>query len=298
MEVRSFLGFMGYYRRFIPKFVQVAWPLHKLTSGENVGKKKAGIKWDSRCQQAFDDLKALCTTVPILAYADFSKPFKVHTDACGTGLGAILYQTRDDGTKAVIAYASRSFSKAESHYPAHKLEFLTLKWAVVKKFHIYLYGLTFDVHTDNNPPTYVLITAKLDAASHHWVTSLANYNFRLHYRAGKANIDADALLRVYWPGWRPGNTGTCINVTAAAVQAVQEAALQEPASPIEAYSSDLHVLDILQDSNQVASMTLEDWCQAQEVDPILSLVITRLRDGMLGKGQSKATDPPEVSQFG
>ena len=65
------------------------------------------------------------------------KPFKLHTDACSTGLGAVLYQTREDGTEAVIAYASRSLNKAESHYPAHKLEFLTLKWAVVEKFHEY-----------------------------------------------------------------------------------------------------------------------------------------------------------------
>ena len=130
--------------------------------------------------------------------------------------------------------------------------------------------------------------AKLDVASHCWVASLANYNFRLHYRAGIANIDADALSRVSWPGFMPGNTSTCIKVTAAAVQ---EAVLQGPASPIEAYISDLHVLDILQDSNQVASMTFEDWCQAQEADPVLSLVIARLRDGMLGKDQSKATDP-------
>ena len=56
-EVQSFLGFTGYYHRFIPKFMQVAHPLHELTSGENVGKKKAAIKWDSRCQQAFNDLK-------------------------------------------------------------------------------------------------------------------------------------------------------------------------------------------------------------------------------------------------
>ena len=169
---------------------------------------------------------------------------------------------------------------------------------MVKKFHEYLYGSTFDVHTDNNPLTYVLTMAKLDAASHCWVASLANYNFRLHYRAGKANIDADALLMVSWPGCMPDNTNSHIQVTAAAMQAMQEAALQGPASPIEAYSSDSHVLDILQDSNQVASMTLEDWCQAQEVDPILSLVIARLRDGVLGKSQPKATDLPEVSQFG
>ena len=86
-----------------------------------MGKKNAAIKWDSRYQQAFDDLKKLCTTALILAYANFSKPFKLHTDACGTGLGDVLYQTREDGTEAVIAYASRSLSKAESHYPAHKL---------------------------------------------------------------------------------------------------------------------------------------------------------------------------------
>ena len=281
-EVRGFLGFMGYYCRFIPKFVQVAWPLHKLTSGENAGKKKAAIKWDSRCQQAFDDLKALCTTVPILAYTDFSKPFKLHIDACGMGLGAVLYQTWEDGTEAVIAYSSRSLSKAESHYPAHKLEFLALKWAVVKKFHKYLYGSTFDIHMDNNLLTYVLTMAKVAASS------LANYNFRLHYRTGKANIDADALLRVSWPGCMPGNTSTCIKVTA---EAVQEAVLQGPASPTEAYSSELHVLDVLQDSNQVPSMTPKDWCQAQEADPVLRLVIARLGDGMLEKGQSKATDP-------
>ena len=149
--------------------MQVAQPLHELTSGENVGKKKAGIKWDSRCQQAFDDLKALCTTVPILAYTNFSKLFKLHTDAHGMGLEAVLYQTWEDSTEAVIAYTSRSFSKAESYYPVHKLEYLALKWAVVKKFHEYFYGSTFDVHMDNNLLTYVLTTAKLDAASHCWV---------------------------------------------------------------------------------------------------------------------------------
>ena len=251
-----------------------------------MGKKKAAIKWDSRCQQAFDDLKKLCNTAPILAYTNFSKPFKLHTDACGMGSGAVLYQIREDGTKADIAYASRSLSKAESHYPAHKLEFLTLKWAVVEKFHEYLYGSTFDVLSDNNLLTYMLTTAKLDAASHCWVASLANYNFRLHYRVGKANIDPDALLRVYWSGCMSGSSGTHLKVTTAAMQAIQEVSLQGPTSPIEAYSSDLYILHILQDSKQIASMTLKDWCQAEEADPVLSLVIARLRDWMLGRGQS------------
>ena len=96
----------------------------------------------------------------------------------------------------------------------------------------------------------------------------------------------------------PDSSGTHLKVTAATMQAVQEAALQGPASPIEAYSSDLHILDVLQDSKQIASMTLEDWCQAQEADPALSLVITRLRDGTLGKGQSKVTTPPKSVNMG
>ena len=163
---------------------------------------------------------------PILAYVDFSKPFKLHTDACGSGLGTVLYQTHEDGMDAVIAYASRSLSKGESHYLAHKLEFLTLKWAVVKNFHEYLYGLTFDVYTDNNPLTYILTTAKLDAASHHWVSSLVNYNFQLYYWARETNIKADTLSRVSWPGCMPENSGTHLTVTAAAVWAVQEAVLK------------------------------------------------------------------------
>ena len=86
------------------------------------------------------------------------------------------------------------------NYPVHKLEFLALKWAITDKFHDYLYdGNTFDVYTDNNPLTYVLSTAKLDACSHRWVARLANYNFNIHYRSGITNVDADALSRIQWP---------------------------------------------------------------------------------------------------
>ena len=117
--------------------------------------------------------------------------------------------------------------------------------------------------------TYVLTTAKLDAASHCWVTSLANYNFRLHYWAGRTNIDADALSRVSWLECMPDNLGTSLKVNAAAVRAIQEAALDQPACPIEAYSYDLHVVGAIQDSQQVAQMTLDDWCQAAGSRPCL-----------------------------
>ena len=89
----------------------------------------------------------------------------------------------------------------------------------------------------------MFITATFDAASHYWVTSLANYNLWLYYWARKTNIDVDALSRVSWSGCMPDNSGTHLKVTAAGVQAVQEAALKGPTSPTEAYSYNLHILD-------------------------------------------------------
>ena len=126
-------------------------------------------------------LKKLCTEAPVLAYADYTKTFKVHTDASEEGLGAVLYQIQDDGTSRVIAYASRSLKKSEQKYHSSKLEFLALKWAITDRFHEYLYGGTFEVHTDNNPLTYILMTAKLDAIGQRWIASLANYNFTIQY---------------------------------------------------------------------------------------------------------------------
>ena len=82
----------------------------------------------------------------------------------------------------VIAYASRSLSPSERNYPAHELEFLSLKWAITDKFHEYLYGAEFQVFTDNNPLTYILTTAKLDVTGHMWVAALSNYTFSISYK--------------------------------------------------------------------------------------------------------------------
>ena len=111
------------------------------------------------------------------------KHFKLHTDASENGLGAVLYQKQDDGQDRVIAYASQTLSKSEKNYHAHKLEFLALKWSVTEGFLEYLYGGEFEVYTDNNPLTYILTTAKLDATGQRWVASLANYNFKIFYRS-------------------------------------------------------------------------------------------------------------------
>ena len=82
-----------------------------------------------KCQTAFSQLKELCTTTPVLAYADFTKPFKLHTDASVLGLGVVLYQIHE-GLEKMISYARRSLTQYKTKYPVHKLEFLGLKWAI------------------------------------------------------------------------------------------------------------------------------------------------------------------------
>ena len=192
-DVRSFLGFTNHYCRFIKGYAKVAKPLNVLVSGENANHKKALVEWTGECQVAFNKLKQLCTSTPILAYADYKKPFELQIDASDLGLGAVLYQKDGEGQQRVIAYASRSLSNTEKNYPAHKLEFLALKWAITNQFHEYLYGGQFDVYTDNNPLTYILTSAKLDPTGQRWVVSLANYDFRIFYQSGKTNVEADAL---------------------------------------------------------------------------------------------------------
>ena len=197
-DVRSFTGFTNYYRKFIKGYAKIARPLHELTSGENGKRKNHRVEWTNHCKESFDTLKAICSECPVLAYADYTKPFVLHTDASTMGLGVVLYQKQEDGKERVITYASHTLNKSQRNYDVHKLKFLALKWAITDRFHEYLYGATFDVFTDNNPLTYILSTAKLDAMGHRWVASLGPYNFTLHYKLGKLNSDADALSRIDW----------------------------------------------------------------------------------------------------
>ena len=208
--LRSFLGFAGYYRRYIKGYSAIVKPLHDLTSGYPPSQKKFrstikpgqylnpkepfGGRWTSVCQEAYDTIIQKLTTAPVLAFADPQKPYILHTDASSIGLGAVLYQEQE-GQNRGIAYASRGLSQSESRYPAHKLEFLALKWAVTEKFYDYLYGNEFTVVTDSNPLTYLLTTAKLDAASYRWLATLSSFSFKILYRAGKQAADADGLSR-------------------------------------------------------------------------------------------------------
>ena len=207
-EVKQLLGFAGVYRRFIPEYAALVWPLNDLTIGYiphkcRAGKKKTGTltltsditaSWGEKQDRAFEALKRALTGELVLGIADKTNPFFLHTDASLMSIGAVLYQ-QFDGEMKVIAYASRGLNRSEQNYPAHKREFLALKWAMSDKFRDYLLGSKVTVVTDNNPLCYILKNAKLDATCHHWLASLSLFDFELRYNKGSMHTDADALSR-------------------------------------------------------------------------------------------------------
>ena len=214
-ELRSFLGFASYYRRFVEGFAKVAAPLHKLVAEQTANKGRPANKtltrfWTEACQASFDGLKGKLTTAPVLAYADFSLPFVLEVDASHGGLGAVLSQEQE-GKVRPIAYASRSLRPTErnmTNYSSMKLEFLALKWAVTEKFREYLWGNKCVVYTDNNPLSH-LDSAKLGATEQRWASQLASFDLSLRYRSGRSNANADALSRqnpadIAWQSLLPG----------------------------------------------------------------------------------------------
>uniref|UniRef100_A0A3B3H4P4 Gypsy retrotransposon integrase-like protein 1 n=1 Tax=Oryzias latipes TaxID=8090 RepID=A0A3B3H4P4_ORYLA len=211
-DVRRLLGFLSYYRSYVQDFSRIARPLYELlqknpsvlqTKSQRKNNKgpqlssSTPVEWKIEHQQILEHLINILTNPPVLAYPDFDQPFTLHTDASQNGLGAVLYQNQN-GKMRVIGYGSRTLTPAEQSYHLHsgKLEFLALKWAVCEKFRDYLfYAPHFTVYTDNNPLTYVMGTAKLNAVGHRWVGQLADFNFDIRYKPGKLNVDADVLSR-------------------------------------------------------------------------------------------------------
>ncbi len=208
-ELRKLLGFLGYYRSYVQDFSRHAKCLYNLLSTDvtQSGESKpttrsagAGqllphqkIVWNDTHQKALNYLVDVLTNPPVMAYPRFEDPFILHIDASEQGLGAVLYQ-RQEGRLRVIGYGSRTLTPAEKNYRLHsgKLEFLALKWAVTDRFRDYLfYAPSVKVYSDNNPVTYVLSTAKLNATGHRWVSELAYFNITLKYRPGKTNTDAE-----------------------------------------------------------------------------------------------------------
>ncbi|MGH0155154.1 UNVERIFIED_CONTAM: hypothetical protein FKN15_028521 [Acipenser sinensis] len=300
--LRSFLGFSGYYRRFVKDYARLSRPLTQLLQGYPPHLRKNGTKptvpssdktyykpsepfgprWNEKCEDAFQKLKTCLTNAPVLAFADPQKPYILHVDASLDGLGGVLYQEQTEGLRPV-AFISRSLSPSEKNYPAHKLEFLALKWAIVDKLHDYLYGARCEVRTDNNPLTYILTSAKLDATGHRWLAALSNYNFSLKYRPGRTNIDADALSRRSHS--RPTPDDEWQEISAPGVRALCQTAstdkrtnrippdrvIEQLGAPMSAVPRAYCQLAAL-DTNQLPNINQQELQAAQKEDPCIGEV--------------------------
>jgi hypothetical protein len=187
-QLKSFLGMIGYYRRFIPNFSRIAAPLHALL------KKGAKFEWTMEQENAFQHLKDKITSKPILQYPDFTKEFILTTDASNQGLGAILSQG-EIGKDLPVAYASRNLNNAEKNYSTTEKELLAIVWGI-KHFRPYLYGRKFKVASDHKPLTWIMSVKDPGSRLMKWRIQLEEYEYEIVYKKGSLNTNADALSRI------------------------------------------------------------------------------------------------------
>ena len=166
-------------------------PLYALT------RKDASFVWTASCEKAFNRLKELLTSAPILAYPDFEKEFFLETDASGTGLGALLTKIQSDGLHRPIAYASRTLQAHEQNYGVTELEALGVVWAV-RHFRPYLYGHRCTVITDHEALKSLLNTPQPSGKLARWGMSLQELDLHIIYRPGKKNAKATPYPDTLW----------------------------------------------------------------------------------------------------
>jgi hypothetical protein len=186
-EVRRFVAFCNYYRKFITNFAEITLPLNKLC------RKHVPFVWSNECEQAFAHLKTALITPPILQYPDFSNnnEFILQTDASGIAIASVLCNS----DMRPVAYTSRPLNKAELNYPTIQKELLAIVWSV-KYFRPYLYGRTFTIMTDHKPLLYLFGMKDPSSRLLKFRLTLEEFDFKIVYIRGKDNVIADALSRI------------------------------------------------------------------------------------------------------
>ena len=187
--VRSFLGMAGYYRTSIPNFADIAIPLVELT------KKKSIFHWGTEHQQAFDTLKEALVSSSILAHPKTDEPYRLYTDASDYAIGAILVQEDEHGVERPISYLSHKLLGAEKNWATIEKEAYAVLYAL-KKYHMYLWGAKFEIHTDHKPLTSFFQSEIKNSKIQRWGAQIAEYCAPILYHKGKLNVRADMLSRI------------------------------------------------------------------------------------------------------
>ena len=196
-QLRSFLGLINYYNRFLPNLSTQLAPLYHLL--------KKGQKWcwSRHCQQSFEAVKELVSSDQMLVFYNPKLPIKLSCDASPYGLGAVLSHVLEDGQERPVAFASRSLSRAEENYSQIDKETLALVWGI-KHFHQYLWGVKFTLETDHKPLVSIFSPSKIISATaaarlQRYATFLTRYTYDIKYRKTEQHGNADALSRLPLP---------------------------------------------------------------------------------------------------
>ena len=185
-----FIGMAGYYRRFCHNFSDVVAPLTDLL------RKNVKFQWSAACQSAFDQVKAILSSGPVLAAPHFKKGFSLAVDASDVGAGAVLMQADDDGVDIPVCYFSKKFNAHQRRYSTVEKETLALILSL-SHFDVYVGSTTqpIVVWTDHNPLTFVNRMRNKNQRLMRWSLILHEYNLDISHIRGKENIVADTLSR-------------------------------------------------------------------------------------------------------
>jgi hypothetical protein len=189
-QVRSFLGFGNFYRRFIRKFSELAQPLNKLLQ------KDQPFTWDESAQKAFEDMKKRFTEEPVLIMPDQTKPFQMECDASKYASGAVLTQLDINGDRHPCAFISRTFSPTERNYEIYDRELLSVIRALQEWRH-YIQGSPHEtiIYSDHKNLTYFRSAQKLNRRQARWSLLLSEYDIKLIHLPGDKMILSDTLSR-------------------------------------------------------------------------------------------------------
>ena len=193
-ELRSFLGLVHYYGRFLPNLATLLHPLNVLLQNDSPW------EWTPQCTAAFEGAKKLLMSAPVLAHYDPSLPLKLAGDASGYGLGAVISHVMPDGSERPVAYASRTLSPSERNYSQIEKEALSLVFGL-RRFHQYVYGRHFTLVTDHKPLLALLgpksgIPPLAASRMQRWALLLSSHSYDIQYRRTQDHSNADGLSRL------------------------------------------------------------------------------------------------------
>lgn len=185
--VRSFVGFMQYFSRFIPRFSHLAALLHDQT-------KDNAPDWTDDCTHAWNQLRVCLSRSTLMFHPDFDLPFHVFFDASIRGIGGLVAQEHDSVMQPV-AFCARRMKPAEVNYTTTEQEFLAMIFCF-QTWRCYLDGPKVFVHTDHEPLTWLKSQKNISRRQARWLEFLSRFSFELLYIKGDRNVCADALSRM------------------------------------------------------------------------------------------------------